>query len=145
MKKIFIAIVGMLVAGSAFADLEVAKMTITGVTTNASEASFDTQDSVKRVTGKIKAIHVDVSASSNIDIDIVAQSAVGSAAVTLLSLDDVTADASYYPMAQAQTTAGASITNQGTELVALKQTIRLSAGDSDAASKDVTVYVIYEE
>jgi len=145
MKKIFIAIVGMLVAVSAHADLEVAKMTISGVTTNASEGSFDTQDSVKRVTGKIKAIHVDVSASANIDIDIVAQSAVGSAAVTLLSLDDVTADATYYPMAQAQTTAGASITNQGTELVALKQTIRLSAGDSDAADKDVTVYVIYEE
>lgn len=146
MKKALVFLTAWLLCLPAFAGrLNSIKLEVSNVTTNASEAAFDTADSDNPVTGRIKTIHVDLTGTSpNVDIDVIAVSGWSQNEVTLLSLDDVTTDATYTPRVEADTTGGVAMTNFATEINVLQQTLRLKAGDSDATNKTATVYILFE-
>ena len=94
------------------------------------------------INGTIRAIHLAYVGSPPAGTTDVTVAGVTTPAVSLLAITDAATDGWFFPMAQAQITTGASITNQGTPLVIndyVKATIA-EANDADG----VTVTILYE-
>ena len=108
-------------------------------------ATATTTDHGKLVTGKVYAIHLDISDSSDLDVVIASVAAAGRPATTYYTKENVTADAWIYPRTLAQTTAGAATTeDQAVALPIMSQVVRLSCSNATGAAQTLTATVVYE-
>lgn len=114
-------------------------------------ATQDTVDTQVPVCGEILAIELDLSgaASPNVDIDVLEIDKDGNTLQTIYSADDVTADAVVYPRVPAQDVGGTAVTFDGTNeiyvpFVVSGSKLRLSCGDSDKASVNLTAKIVFK-
>ena len=123
--------------------LDVVQMTLSNVSTSVTP---DTVNSGKMISGKILDVYIDFTGatSPDADIDIVGVTNYFDTAITVLSMDDVSADGNYQPHNIPDTTAGVAITNAYCPIRVLRQYLQLQAGDCNKTNVNVTVTIIYE-
>jgi len=92
------------------------KVVVTGTTGGAGVATANTTTDEK-LNGELFAIYLEYTGSPPAGTTDVTIATVKAPTITLLSITDASTNGWFYPMAQAQTSAGASITNQGRPFV----------------------------
>ena len=111
-KTLLTALVGLLLCTGAIADpYDVVQFDAITAVTNATDTLSDTNRVV--CNGNIEAVILDIGgyASATVDVDIVTSADYGTRQErTILSLDNVAADATYYPSVLRDTTAGVDVT-----------------------------------
>jgi hypothetical protein len=115
-------------------------ITVTGATGGAGVATANESSSVV-VSGRIYAVYLEYTDSPPAaTTDVTLAEGTNSPAMSVLAITNAATDGWFFPMAQAQTTAAADITNQGTPIVVndhLKATIAQANNDDGVT---VTVY-----
>lgn len=93
--------------------------------------------------GEIHAIHLEYIGSPPAGTTDVTIATANAPTITLLAITNAATDGWFYPMAQAQTTAGASITNQGKALV-IDDTVKVTIAQANVAD-GVTATILYND
>ena len=150
MKRTIAYLVGLgaacvLVTGAAFAgDPDMPPPFVFSNVTTGSVASV-TNDSPIAVDGWVEAIVVDLSGASSptVDVDVVTVSSDGlGVSRTILSIDDITADAVYPVRDIAATTAGVDISNVPVKIPLLRSLIRVTMQGANVTNINAKVYVV---
>lgn len=120
----------------------------TNVGTNAAySVTLNQTVSSEIISGELLGVYVDFSGESSpdVDIDLITTNGV-IPAFTLLSVDDLTADAWIPVRKPALTTGNAStgLTNSDTKIPLINNLLELRVYDSSKTNVNVTVYVIFE-
>jgi len=128
MKKFLLAALGMLVALSCLANLDNVPLTITAASTNTTAiGANDVTTNTSFISGYVYALYVDVTGiAPDVDLDLVTIDG-----QTIFSIDDITADAWYFPRETPDTTAGVEyLTNGLVEIPLSQDRIELSVYDA---------------
>jgi len=114
-------------------------VTVTGATGGAGAATANASTS-QVVQGTVRAIYLEYTGSppaGTTDVTIVEKT--NTHKQTVLSIANAATDAWFYPMAQAQTAAGAAITNQGAPIVVNDHLVVTIAQANDADGVKATI------
>ena len=152
MKRLFILAVLAIASFAVAEPTDYIKISVTDVTTNATEQMASTiaygelVGSVitpTRVSGEVLGVVVDITGTGNIDIDLRTQS--GQAipiSRTIFSIDDLSADKEYDVRNSATTTAGVDFTDETACIYLIDDYVEVAAYDGDTTNLNVSVYLI---